>query len=45
MVLRLLGAGSAGAQDYMAFVQQHGGTILDKDGKVKVKYPGKRKNP
>ncbi|MEI8130967.1 MAG: sugar ABC transporter substrate-binding protein [Leptolinea sp.] len=37
--IALLGAGSAGAQDYMAFVQQHGGSILDKDGKVKVNTP------
>ncbi len=34
--IALLGAGSAGAQDFMAFVQQHGGTILDKDGKPQV---------
>jgi len=34
--IALLGAGSAGAQDYMAWVQQHGGTILDADGNVKL---------
>ena len=33
--IALLGAkGSAVAQDYMAFVQQHGGSILDADGNV-----------
>ncbi|NPV55256.1 MAG: sugar ABC transporter substrate-binding protein [Anaerolineae bacterium] len=37
--IALLGAGSAGAQDFMAFVQQHGGTILDADGNVKVNTP------
>jgi multiple sugar transport system substrate-binding protein len=37
--IALLGAGSAGAQDYMVFVQQHGGSILDKDGKVAVNTP------
>jgi multiple sugar transport system substrate-binding protein len=37
--IALLGAGSAGAQDYMAYIQQHGGTILDKDGKPKVNTP------
>ena len=37
--IALLGAGSAGAQDFMVFVQQHGGTILDKDGKPKVNTP------
>jgi multiple sugar transport system substrate-binding protein len=36
----LLGAkGSAVAQDYMAWVQQFGGSILDKDGKPKVNTP------
>ena len=35
--IALLGAkGSAVAQDYMAWVQQHGGTVLDADGNVKV---------
>jgi len=34
--IALLGAGSAGAQDFMVFVQQHGGTILDKFGKPQV---------
>ncbi len=38
--IALLGAkGSAVAQDYMAWVQQHGGTILDKDGKPAVNTP------
>lgn len=37
--IALLGAGSAGAQDFMVFVQQHGGTILDKNGKAKVNTP------
>jgi len=38
--IALLGAkGSAVAQDYMAWVQQHGGSILDKDGKVAVNTP------
>lgn len=38
--IALLGAkGSAVAQDYMAFVQQHGGSILDKDGKVALNTP------
>jgi multiple sugar transport system substrate-binding protein len=37
--IALLGAGSAGAQDFMVFVQQHGGTILDKDGKPAVNTP------
>jgi multiple sugar transport system substrate-binding protein len=37
--IALLGAGSAGAQDYMSYVQQHGGSILDKDGKPKVNTP------
>ncbi len=36
----LLGAkGSAVAQDYMAWVQQFGGSILDKDGKPKLNTP------
>lgn len=36
----LLGAkGPAVAQDYMAWVQQFGGSILDKDGKPKVNTP------
>jgi multiple sugar transport system substrate-binding protein len=36
----LLGArGSAVAQDYMAWVQQFGGSILDKDGKPKFNTP------
>lgn len=34
--IALLGAGSAGAQDYMAFVQQHGGTLYGDDDKIKV---------
>ena len=35
--IALLGAkGSAVAQDYMAWVQQHGGTVLDADGNIKV---------
>lgn len=38
--IALLGAkGSAVAQDYMAFVQQHGGSILDESGKVAVNTP------
>lgn len=38
--IALLGAkGSAVAQDYMAWVQQHGGAILDKDGNVAVNTP------
>lgn len=38
--IALLGAkGSAVAQDYMAWVQQHGGAILDKDGKVALNTP------
>jgi multiple sugar transport system substrate-binding protein len=37
--IALLGAGSAGAQDFMAFVQQHGGTLYDADGKIKVNNP------
>ncbi len=37
--IALLGAGSAGAQDFMAFVQQHGGTILDETGKAQVNTP------
>lgn len=38
--IALLGAkGSAVAQDYMAWVQQHGGSILDKDGKVALNTP------
>jgi multiple sugar transport system substrate-binding protein len=37
--IALLGAGSAGAQDFMVFVQQHGGTILDASGKAKVNTP------
>lgn len=36
----LLGAkGSAVAQDYMAWVQQFGGSILDKDGNPKINTP------
>ena len=37
--IALLGAGSAGAQDFMVFVQQHGGTIMDASGKPKVNTP------
>jgi multiple sugar transport system substrate-binding protein len=37
--IALLGAGSAGAQDFMAFVQQHGGSILDANGKPLVNTP------
>ncbi|MDR3564223.1 MAG: sugar ABC transporter substrate-binding protein [Negativicutes bacterium] len=37
--IALLGAGSAGAQDYMAFVQQHGGSVLDANGKPLVNTP------
>ncbi len=38
--MALLGAkGSAVAQDYMAWVQQHGGTILDADGNVALNTP------
>ncbi len=38
--IALLGAkGSAVAQDYMAWVQQHGGTILDADGNVALNTP------
>jgi multiple sugar transport system substrate-binding protein len=38
--IALLGAkGSAVAQDYMAWVQQHGGRILDDSGKVVVNTP------
>lgn len=38
--IALLGAkGSAVAQDYMAFVQQHGGSILDADGNVALNTP------
>lgn len=38
--IALLGAkGSAVAQDYMAFVQQHGGSILDANGKVALNTP------
>ncbi len=38
--IALLGAkGSAVAQDYMAWVQQHGGHILDKDGKPAINTP------
>ncbi len=37
--IALLGAGSAGAQDFMAYVQQHGGTILDENGMAKVNTP------
>jgi len=38
--IALLGAkGPAVAQDYMAWVQQHGGSILDKDGKVAINTP------
>lgn len=38
--IALLGAkGSAVAQDYMAWVQQHGGRILDDSGKVAVNTP------
>ena len=35
--MALLGAkGSAVAQDYMAWVQQHGGSILDADGESSI---------
>jgi len=38
--IALLGAkGPAVAQDYMAWVQQHGGTILDADGNVALNTP------
>lgn len=38
--IALLGAkGSAVAQDYMAWVQQHGGSILDADGKPALNTP------
>ena len=37
--IAMLGAGSAGAQDYMVWVQQHGGTLLDADGNIKVNTP------
>ena len=38
--IALLGAkGSAVAQDYMAWVQQHGGTILDENGKPALNTP------
>ncbi len=38
--IALLGAkGSAVAQDYMAFVQQHGGSILDAEGNVALNTP------
>jgi len=38
--IALLGAkGSAVAQDYMAWVQQHGGRLLDDNGKVVVNTP------
>jgi multiple sugar transport system substrate-binding protein len=38
--IALLGAkGSAVAQDYMAWVQQHGGSILDADGMAAVNTP------
>ncbi|MCP4168473.1 MAG: extracellular solute-binding protein [Chloroflexi bacterium] len=38
--MALLGArGPAVAQDYMAWVQQHGGTILDADGNVALDTP------
>lgn len=38
--IALLGAkGSAVAQDYMAWVQQHGGHILDADGKPAINTP------
>jgi multiple sugar transport system substrate-binding protein len=38
--IALLGAkGSAVAQDYMAWVQQHGGTILDADGNPALNTP------
>lgn len=32
----MLGGGVAGAQDYMVWVQQHGGALLDADGNVKI---------
>ncbi|OQY34405.1 MAG: hypothetical protein B6I38_02410 [Anaerolineaceae bacterium 4572_5.1] len=34
--IAMLGGGVAGAQDYMVWVQQHGGTLLDADGNVKI---------
>jgi len=38
--IALLGAkGSAVAQDYMAFLQQHGGSVLDAQGNVAVNTP------
>ncbi len=38
--IALLGAkGSAVAQDYMSFLQQHGGAVLDADGNVKLNTP------
>jgi multiple sugar transport system substrate-binding protein len=37
--IALLGAGSAGAQDFMAWVQQHGGRILDDAGKPALNTP------
>lgn len=37
--IAMLGAGVAGAQDYMAWVQQHGGTLLDANGNVALNTP------
>lgn len=37
--IAMLGGGTAGAQDYMAWVQQHGGTLLDADGNIKINTP------
>lgn len=34
--IAMLGGGVAGAQDYMVWVQQHGGTLIDADGNIKI---------